>query len=322
MIDVSDRIHDDEVDTTEATVRSLLDAQCSQFSGSTLTCLRTSGTDNAMWRVHLPHSDDVVVRLPRHLPAAQRIERELDLLPRLAGTSLTKVVRTPTVRHVGRPQDEFPYGWAVLGWLDGVDAWTTRATLAGPLDDLALDMARAVGEIGRLVNMPVARRGPGDRGGPIGPLLERLEWWLTDPRWNASSLIDVASVRRSAAEAREVAAAVVSERFVHGDLIPGNLLTSDRRLRAIIDWGMAAWADPAQDLAPAWSVFDQASRHLFREAVDVDDATWLRARTFELEHAVGGALYYLPRRHPLGDQQARTLQRILEEPGTRTRGVR
>jgi hypothetical protein len=45
----------------------------------------------------------------------------------------------------------------------------------------------------------------------------------------------------------------------------------------------------------------------------MDDATWVRARTFELEHAVGGILYYTPRRHPLGDVMARTLDRILEE---------
>jgi hypothetical protein len=75
----------------------------------------------------------------------------------------------------------------------------------------------------------------------------------------------------------------------------------------------AAKADPAQDLAPAWALFDKGSRRVFREAVEVDEATWLRARTFELEHAVGGVLYYMPRRHPLGDLMARTLRRILED---------
>jgi aminoglycoside phosphotransferase (APT) family kinase protein len=92
-----------------------------------------------------------------------------------------------------------------------------------------------------------------------------------------------------------------------------NLLTERRRLTAIIDWGSAAYADPAQDLAPAWAVFDKRSRPGFREALEVDDAAWLRARAFELEHAVGGVLYYTPRRHPLADVMARTLHRILEE---------
>lgn len=310
---MSDRIHDDEPDTTEATVRALLVAQCPQWSDLPLTYLRTSGTDNAMWRAHVPDADDVVVRLPRRPRAAENIGEELDLLQRLSSTSLTKVVNTPTVRHVGRPEDEFPHGWAVLDWLDGADAWTARGTLDGALDDLALDVAQAVHVIGQMTGMPVAGREPGDRGGPIEPLLERLEWWLTDPRWNAFSLVDVSSVRHLAAEAREVAAESVPKRFVHGDLIPGNLLTDHGRLSAIIDWGGAAWADPAQDLAPAWALFDGDSRQVFRDAVDVDDATWLRARTFELEHAVGGVLYYAPRRHPLGDLMTRTLHRILSD---------
>jgi len=266
-----------------------------------------------MWRGHVPDGDDVVVRLPRRLRAAENVGQELDLLQRLSRSSLTEVVHTPTVRHVGRPADEFPYGWAVLGWLDGVDAWTARGTLDGALDDLALDVAQAVRAIGCLADMPVGRREPGDRGGPIEPLVQRLDWWLTDPRWNASSLVDVSSVKRSAAETLEMATESVPERFVHGDLIPGNLLTNNQRLSAVIDWAGAAMADPAQDLAPAWALFDEGSRRVFREAVEVDEATWLRARTFELEHAVGGVLYYVPRRHQLGDLMARTLHRILED---------
>lgn len=37
------------------------------------------------------------------------------------------------------------------------------------------------------------------------------------------------------------------------------------------------------------------------------------ARAFALEQAVGGVLYYVPRRHPLGDVMARTLARILTD---------
>jgi hypothetical protein len=67
----------------------------------------------------------------------------------------------------------------------------------------------------------------------------------------------------------------------------------------------------AQDLAPAWAVLEARGRAVFREAVGADEASWIRGRTFELEHAVGGVLSYVPRRHPLGDVMARTLDRIL-----------
>lgn len=310
---MGERIHDDEPDTTEATVRTLLARQCPTWADAPLAYLRASGTDHAMWRLHAPEGDDLVVRLPRRPGAAVKIDREVAVLRALAATSAAEVVPSPVVRHAGRPEDVFPHGWAVLGWLDGVDAWTVRDALDGRLDDLALDVAAAVRAIGRLADLPVDRRRPGERGGPLGPLLQRLERWLADPRWDAASLVDVAAVRRVAADARALADEPVAERVVHGDLIPGNLLLRGGRLAAVIDWSGAAHADPAQDLAPAWALFDGRSRRVFREAVGADEATWRRARAFELEHAVGGVLYYVPRRHPLGDLMTRTLHRILDD---------
>ena len=310
---MSERIHDDELDTGESTVRTLLAAQCPHWSNLPVTYLRTSGTDNAMWRVHVADSTDVVVRLPRRPSTAETVEQELTLLRLISESSVVSVARTPPVCHVGEPHEVFPHRWAVLGWLDGSDAWSARAALDGRLDGLAADLAAAVLAIGRLQGMPVPRRPPGARGGPLAPLLRGLDSWLDDPQWRASDLIDVAAVRRLAAEALDLVDEPVVSGFVHGDLIPGNLLTETGRLTGIIDWGSAAYADPAQDLAPAWSVLDARGRDVFRHAVDADDATWVRARTFELQHAVAAVLYYRPRRHVLGDVMARTLERILGE---------
>ena len=313
MPHVVERIHDDEPDTSEATVRALLSAQCPEWADLALTYLRTSGTDNAMWRVHVPSGGDVVVRLPRRAGAAANVELELGVLHAIVDTPFAAVVNTPRVRHIGMPDEVFPHRWAVLSWLDGADAWTARKRLGSAVENLAIDLAAAVRAIGTLTNMPVHRREPGDRGGPIGPALQRLDWWLDEPVWHANDFIDVAAVRRCAAQTLEVSHDQVDRRFVHGDLIPGNLLLVRNRLSSIIDWGSAAYADPAQDLGAAWALFDKVTRPVFREAVGADEATWLRARAFELQHAVGGVLYYTPRGHALGDVMARTLQRILEE---------
>jgi aminoglycoside phosphotransferase (APT) family kinase protein len=224
-------------------------------------------------------------------------------------------VNTPTVRHVGEPHDVFPHHWSVLEWIDGSDAWTLRNDLDGRrLDALATDLANAVNMIGTVDIGTVGKRLPGSRGGPLLPLLERLEGWLRSASHNAAELIDVAAVRRLAAEALEVVDEPVVEGFVHGDLIPGNLIVDEGRLSAIIDWGGAGWGDTAQDLAPAWAVLTSFERSAFKEAVGADDAAWIRGRTFELEHAVGGVLYYVPKRHPLGDVMSRTLERILAVP--------
>jgi aminoglycoside phosphotransferase (APT) family kinase protein len=179
----------------------------------------------------------------------------------------------------------------VLDWIDGTDAWTARTVLdRSPLDTLAADLADAVAAIGRADINGAPKRLSGSPGGPLGPLLERLDSWLTAPEWNAAHLIDVGAVRRLAAEAHEIVGEPVEEGFVHGDLIPGNLLVDQGHLAGIIDWGGAGRGDLAQDLAPAWAVLAASDGPAFKEALGFSEATWMRGRTFELEHAVGGVL--------------------------------
>lgn len=309
---MSERIHEGEPDTGEPVVRALLRAELPQWAASRIEYLATSGTDNAMWRIRTGEERDVVARLPRRPGAAAGVLRETGILRRLDGTELGDVVETPRVRHVGRPHQRFPHRWSVLEWIEGSDAWSARDDLdRRPLGALATDLAEAVVAIGRLDVDGGRDRVPGDRGGPLGPLLERLDRWLTAPDWNASHLIDVPAVRRLASEALEVVDEPVETGFVHGDLIPGNLLVDRGRLTSIIDWGGAGNGDLAQDLAPAWAVLTAAERPAFRETVAPSEAAWIRGRTFELEHAVGGVLYYVPKRHPLGEVMSRTLERIL-----------
>jgi aminoglycoside phosphotransferase (APT) family kinase protein len=312
---VSERIHDDEPDTSGPVVRSLLEAECPRWSQSPIEYLATSGTDNAMWRISVDDGPDMVIRLPRRPGAAAGVLHEAAVLQQIEPTSIGSTVNTPKLRHLGEPHELFPHHWTVLEWINGSDAWTLRHDLDGrPLGALATDLANAVKMIGTAEVDNARHRSPGSRGGPLVPLLERLEGWLHSAEWNAAAFLDVAAVRRLAAEALEVVDEPVIEGFVHGDLIPGNLLVDEGRLAAIIDGGGAGWGDTAQDLAPAWSVLTEAERSAFRDAVGADDAAWIRGRIFELEHAVGGVLYYVPKRHLLGDVMSRTLERILTSP--------
>jgi len=309
---VSERIHDDEPDTSGQVVRSLLKAECPQWAQSPIEYLQTSGTDNAMWRVRVDHESDLVVRLPRRLGAAASVSFEAAVLRQVVQVSFGSGVVTPKLLHVGESHDVFPHRWTVLEWIDGIDAWASRSNLdARPLDALVGDLAHAVNVIGSLDPASARPRQSGSRGGPLLPLLDSLNGWLDAAAADAPKLVDVDAIRRLADEALEVVDEPVIEGFVHGDLIPGNLLVDEGRLTAIIDWGGAGRGDTAQDLAPAWAVLTVAERPAFKEAVGASDAAWLRGRTFELEHAVGGVLYYVPKQHPLGDVMARTLNRIL-----------
>ncbi len=296
-------IHDDEPDTSEPVVRALLAAECRQWATAPLSYLASSGTTNAMWRVRLGEDTDVVVRLPRRPSAAAFVEQEVAVLRRLAHAELG--VSTPVVRHLGSPHEAFPHPWSVLEWIDGNDAWSARH---GP-SNLANDLASVATAIGGLTNTNVPSRSPGQRGGPLGPLIEALHHWLEHPL--AADRLDIGAVERLIDQANELVDEPIEKSFVHGDLIAGNLLVGQGRLRAVIDWGGAGWGDPAQDLAPAWAVLNAEERTTFKHLTGVDEAAWIRGRIFELEHAIGGVLYYEPKGHVLGNIMARTLDRIL-----------
>ena len=77
---VPERIHDDEPDTSEPMVRALLAAECPAWADLPMEYLRSSGTDNAMWRLRPEGGNDLVVRLPRRPNAAANVEQETYLL--------------------------------------------------------------------------------------------------------------------------------------------------------------------------------------------------------------------------------------------------
>lgn len=124
-------IHVDEPDISEAVVRSLLHAQCPTWARAPVEYLATSGTDNAMWRMHLHDGPDMVVRLPRRPGATATALREMAVLQEIERAPIGALVRTPRVRHLGAPQESFPHPWSVLEWIDGDDAWTLRDVLDG-----------------------------------------------------------------------------------------------------------------------------------------------------------------------------------------------
>ena len=135
------QIHKHEADTSEAVARAFLAEQCPQSIGASLSWLDTSGTDNAMWRIHQESWPDLVLRLPRIASGARGVDTELGLLPQLAGRLPAK---TPSVRHAGEPTQVFPHPWAVHEWLDGTDAWTARERIDQGNVALAVELANTV----------------------------------------------------------------------------------------------------------------------------------------------------------------------------------
>ena len=306
-------IHDDEPDTSEAVVRTLLSTECPQWANLGLQYLDSSGTQHAMWRGRVVGSGDIVVRLPRSSGAAEGADREHQLLQHLEATPLTSVVEIPQLLHVGRPHELYPHRWSVLAWLDGGDAWTARHEIDDDSPRLAARLAELVTAIGGLGHgLPVPKRAVGDAGILIRPHIDLLLEQLDRAGPSAGHLFDVERVRQLAAEAYALDDPTTTC-FIHDDLIPGNLLVQEGYVTGVIDWESAYYGDPARDLAPAWSILGPKSRQVFRKELAPDEATWARGRALELGHAVDAVLHYLPRRHAVGDVMAATLNRILAD---------
>ena len=53
-----------------------------------------------------------------------------------------------------------------------------------------------------------------------------------------------------------------------------------------------AWGDPVCDLMVAWELFSAETRDVFRAALQVDDASWIRGRGWALSFGLIALPYY------------------------------
>jgi aminoglycoside phosphotransferase (APT) family kinase protein len=269
------RMHDDQVDITVPTVAGLVAAQFPQWRGLGVRPVASGGTVNALFRV----GAEVVLRFPlRPGPGAElRAEQENARLiaPRVG-------VAVPEPLGLGRPGDGYPGWWAAYRWIPGEIA--DPAGLSDPTG-LAHDLA---GFSRQLQAISVAgRRWDGhSRGGPLHRQNEGVQESLAASR----GLTDTARLARIWAGCRDVPLPADADRWIHADLMPGNLLVRDGRLVAVIDLGTLCVGDPAVDLMPAWNLLPPVARQTLRAGVD--DATWERGRGWALVQAISSLWYY------------------------------
>jgi aminoglycoside phosphotransferase (APT) family kinase protein len=265
-------MHADEVDTDVALVGRLLARQFPRWSGLPLAPVRSFGTDHDVYRL----GDSLVIRLPRIGWAAGQAEKEARILPQLAPRLPLAV---PVPLGVGRPDDGYPFPWAVHEWLPGADA----STAPFDRDRAALDLAafvRALRSVATADPPPAATR-LADRDADVRRCVREL-----------GNRIDAGTV---VAEWDRCLAAPAHEgpgRWAHGDLLPGNLLVVDGRLSAVIDWGGLGTGDPAPDLCPGFWLFEGGAREAYKDTVGYDDAAWRRARGWIIAPSVNGVDYY------------------------------
>ena len=286
------KMHAGEVDTDASLVRRLLRGQFPQWADLPIERVESAGTDNAIYRL----GDDMAVRLPRIHWAIEQVDKEHRWLPKLAPL-LPLAIPAPLAK--GAPGEGYPWAWSVQRWLEGENA--TVESVAD-LHQAATDLARFV--------IALQRIDPSD-GPPAG---RGVSLALRDAAMRAAiaevrGLLDTDAVTAAWEVALGAPEWDRSPVWVHGDLLPGNLLVERGRLSAVIDFGGLGVGDPACDLMIAWSLFSGESREVFRAALGVDDATWARGRGHALSQAIIFIPYYLDT-NPAGVRSAR---RVVDE---------
>jgi aminoglycoside phosphotransferase (APT) family kinase protein len=303
------RLHDDEVAVTADVVRRLVAAQLPQLARRPVTPLAEAGTDHRLFRL----GDDLVARMPTVAWAAAQAESDARWLPALVPRVPLAV---PAPVELGAPDDAYPFRWSVAPWLPGRAAGDP---LAGePLGFDAVAGAAALGGFVRALRAVDPTGGPVKDGTGRGAPLARLD---DDVRAAVAACGDRIDGRATLRAWDRALAAPPSSAlgWIHGDLMPGNLLAHGGRLAAVIDWGALGVGDPAADLPPAWWLFDGAARAAFREAacdgLPDADAAWERARGWVLVQAVIALPYYWDRWPAFARASQRRVAAVLADAG-------
>ncbi len=292
------KMHADEVPTDTALVRRLLAGQFPEWADLPIRLVDSYGTDHDIYRL----GKHLAARLPRIGWATGQAAMEARWLPRLAAHLPLAV---PKVVGLGEPAEGYPFVWSVHEWLPGENA---NGTLTG-LDQAAVELADFVRALRTVDTAGAHPRPVGSRGGPHTERDEAVRQCVAE----LGDRVDGPAVLRSWQQSLDVGPWQGAEVWVHGDLLPGNLLVVAGRLSAVIDWGGLNVGDPSCDLQPAWNVFAGESRDRFRAELAMDDASWLRGRGWALWQAVIALPYYWDTNPGMVRQASHALAEVLAD---------
>jgi aminoglycoside phosphotransferase (APT) family kinase protein len=267
----------DEIDIDLPLVRKLIARQMPQWTDLPIAEVRSSGSDNAMYRL----GDEMVVRLPRLPGAVAQLATEQWWLPWLAPL-LPLAIPVPLAK--GFPDEGYPFPWSVYRWLEGENV---EAQPGVDLADAAIRLGRFVAALQRVDTTAAP---PSFRGGPVSLLDDRVRREIRD--LSAIGMVDPDLALGAWETAMSAPVWEGPPVWAHADLHPVNLLARHGRLTAVVDFGGLGVGDPAIDMLPAWAWLTAEARDLFRREVKPDAGTWARGRGWGLGLGVGAVHHY------------------------------
>jgi aminoglycoside phosphotransferase (APT) family kinase protein len=301
--DTSMTMHANEVTITTSQVQKLVVSQFPEYIGQPIKTVSSSGTDNAMYRL----GDSLVIRLPRVADKERNLKKEYEWLPKIA-PYVTLAIPTPI--GLGKPDDNYPFGWAIYTWLEGD---LISETELSNIDQDAIGLADFITSLQKIdtANAPQPK-GAYDRGAPL---------LMRDPATRKaiaalSHIYDTKNLSDEWQKGLDTTPWDKKPLWIHGDLDGRNMLAVDGCLAAVIDFGSLSVGDPAYDVMIAWKIFSGGNRQMFRERLKVDDDTWARSRSLVISQAAMILSYYTIETNPTLVKEA---QKWMNELGFRLR---
>ncbi|TDC85497.1 aminoglycoside phosphotransferase family protein [Micromonospora sp. KC606] len=287
------------IDISVDVVQGLIQEQFPAWQDLPIAPVPRQGWDNRTFRL----GDALAVRLPSAEGYVAAVAKEERCLPILAKHLPLAV---PESVAIGAPSATYPFPWSVRRWLPGepVDSSPAvdRTALARGLGDFLTALRRVPTEHGPAGGWHSHFRGchPSVYGEQVETALDRL-----------GDAVDADACRTIWGAALTTAWPTAPVWF-HGDVAAGNLLVTDGRLAAVIDFGTCGVGDPACDLVMAWTYFAGDERRVFADAVGLPADAWRRARGWALWKALA-TMAGLSSPDPEG-VQTRVLVQVLADP--------
>ncbi len=268
-------MHKDEIDVTKDIVKALVSSQFPQYLDLPLVKMDSPGTNNALFKL----GDEMIVRLPIVVTATKHVEVERAYLPKLAPLLPVDV---PIPLGLGNPSDTYPWQWTIYRRLKGDNPQANK--LERP-EELARDIAQFIS----------AMRDVDSTGGPKakrGKDLSNQDPGVQHALKNLKNTVDTVKASKIWKKCLKAKKWQTNPVWVHGDLMPGNLLVIDGRLSGVLDFEGTGVGDPACDLIPAWNLLPGSVRSVFKDTVGVDKDTWLRGMGWAFSMALIQLPYY------------------------------
>ncbi|GIG53934.1 phosphotransferase [Demequina activiva] len=269
------RLHEAQIDVPDALVASLVRSQCPQWAHLPQRRLDHDGT---IHRVHLL-GDDAVVRVPIIDWAGDEAGDDARRLPVLAAALRPAGIAVPELLFRGEPGEGMPWTWGIWSRLPG-----RHPQPGDPHDEAAV------------------ARGIADALDAVGTVT--LDWApAPDPTFfsrddgTRDKVVALGSPAALAAwDAARDPGPDEPPQWIHGDLMPGNLLLegegASARLTGILDWGASGRGDRGFDLLAAWTCMGAGARALLLDATHATEPQIARARAYAVRKAAWGIEYY------------------------------